>query len=75
VWKPVGIVQEDLNGKIDKVSAEEGHLVVADENGNLTDAGLMPGTFVALAYDPSEQVQPHATDFRKIWVHSRAAFR
>ena len=67
VWKPVGIVQEDLNGKIDKVSAEEGHLVVADENGNLTDAGLMPGTFVALAYDPSEQIQPHATDFRKIW--------
>lgn len=67
VWKPVGIVQEDLNGKIDKVSAEEGHLVVADENGNLSDAGLMPGTFVALAYDPSEQIQPHATDFRKIW--------
>jgi len=67
VWKPVGIVQEDLNGKIDKVSAEEGHLVVADENGNLADAGLMPGTFVALAYDPSEQIQPHATDFRKIW--------
>ena len=67
VWKPVGIVQEDLNGKIDKVSAEEGHLVVADENGNLADAGLMPGTFVALTYDPSEQIQPHATDFRKIW--------
>lgn len=66
-WKPFGIGQDDLDGKIDKVDAEEGHLVAADENGNLVDAGLLPGTFVALSFDPTEQIQPHATDIRRIW--------
>lgn len=66
-WKPFGIEQDDLDGKIDKVDAEEGHLVAADENGNLVDAGLLPGTFVALSFDPTEQIQPHATDIRRIW--------
>lgn len=67
VWKPFGIGQADLDGKADKVEAVEGHLVVADKDGNLVDADIMPGTFVALAIDPSESIQPHATDLRKIW--------
>lgn len=75
VWKPVGIVREDLNGKIDKVSAEEGHLVVADENGNLTDAGLMPGTFVALAYDLANRFSRMRRISERFGVHSRAEFR
>lgn len=66
-WKPFGIDQEDLDRKADKVDAVEGHLVVADKDGNLADADIMPGTFVALAIDPSESIQPHATDLRKIW--------
>lgn len=66
-WKPFGVVQADLDGKADKVDAVEGHLVVADKDGNLVDADIMPGTFVALAIDPSESIQPHATDLRKIW--------
>lgn len=66
-WKPFGIGQADLDGKADKVDAVEGHLVVSDGNGDLVDADIMPGTFVALALDPSESVQPHATDLRKIW--------
>ena len=66
-WKPFGIGQADLDGKADKVDAAEGHLVVADKDGNLADADIMPGTFVALAIDPSESIQPHATDLRKIW--------
>ena len=66
-WKPFGIGQEDLDRKADKVDAVEGHLVVADKDGNLVDADIMPGTFVALAIDPSESIQPHATDLRKIW--------
>ena len=65
-WKPFGIDQEDLDRKADKVDAVEGHLVVADKDGNLADADIMPGTFVALAIDPSESIQPHATDLRKI---------
>lgn len=67
VWKPFGIGQADLDGKADKVDAVEGHLVVADKDGNLVDADILPGTFVALAIDPSESIQPHATDLRKIW--------
>lgn len=67
VWKPFGIGHADLDGKADKVDAVEGHLVVADKDGNLVDADIMPGTFVALALDPSEPEQPHATDLRKIW--------
>ena len=66
-WKPFGIGQADLDGKADKVDAVEGHLVVSDGNGGLADADIMPGTFVALAIDPSESIQPHATDLRKIW--------
>ena len=66
-WKPFGIDQEDLDRKADKVDAVDGHLVVADKDGNLADADIMPGTFVALAIDPSESIQPHATDLRKIW--------
>ena len=66
-WKPFGIGQVDLDGKADKVDAVEGHLVVSDGNGGLADADIMPGTFVALAIDPSESIQPHATDLRKIW--------
>ena len=66
-WKPFGIGQTDLDGKADKVDAVEGHLVVSDGNGGLSDADIMPGTFVALAIDPSESIQPHATDLRKIW--------
>lgn len=67
VWKPFGIGQADLDGKADKVDAVEGHLVVADEDGNLVDADILPGTFVALAIDPAEGLQPHATDIRKVW--------
>ncbi len=67
VWKPFGIGQADLDGKVDKVDAVEGHLVVADKDGNLVDADIMPGTFVALAFDPDEEIQPHATDIRKVW--------
>ena len=67
VWKPFGIGQADLDGKADKVDAVEGHLVVAGKDGNLVDADIMPGTFVALAIDPSESIQPRATDLRKIW--------
>lgn len=66
-WKPFGIGQADLDGKADKVDAAEGHLVVSDGNGGLGDADIMPGTFVALAIDPSEGIQSHATDLRKIW--------
>lgn len=66
-WKPVGISQDVLDGKLDRVNAPEGHLVVSGENGDLVDADIMPGTFVALAIDPSERIQPHATDLRKIW--------
>ena len=66
-WKPFGVVQADLDGKADKVDAVEGHLVVADKDGNLVDADILPGTFVALAIDPSESIQPHATDLGKIW--------
>lgn len=67
VWKPFGIGQVDLDGKADKVDAVEGHLVVADKDGNLVDADILPGTFVALAFDPDEEIQPHATDIRKVW--------
>lgn len=67
VWKPFGIGQEDLDGKADKADAVEGHLVVADKDGNLVDADILPGTFVALAFDPDEEIQPHATDIRKVW--------
>jgi len=67
VWKPFGISQADLDGKADKVDAVEGHLVVADKDGNLVDADILPGTFVALAFDPDEGMQPHATDIRKVW--------
>lgn len=67
VWKPFGIGQADLDGKADKVDAVEGHLVVADKDGNLVDADILPGTFVALAFDPDEEIQPHATDIRKVW--------
>jgi hypothetical protein len=67
VWKPFGIGQADLDGKADKVEAVEGHLVVADKDGNLVDADILPGTFVALAFDPDEEIQPHATDIRKVW--------
>lgn len=71
-WKPLGIRQTDLEGKVDKVDAVEGHLVVADKDGNLADADILPGTFVALAFDPDEQIQPHATDIRKIWEAFRS---
>lgn len=67
VWKPFGIDHADLDGKADKVDAVEGHLVVADKDGNLVDADILPGTFVALAFDPDEEIQPHATDIRKVW--------
>lgn len=67
LWKPFGIGQVDLDGKADKVDAVEGHLVVADKDGNLVDADILPGTFVALAFDPEEVIQPHATDIRKVW--------
>lgn len=66
-WKPFGIGHADLDGKVDKVDAVEGHLVAAGKDGNLVDAGILPGTFVALAYDPGEGIQPHATDIGKVW--------
>ena len=66
-WKILGIGRQDLDSKIDKVAAIAGHLVVANDDGSLVDANIMPGTFVALSFDPTEQIQPHATDIRKIW--------
>jgi len=43
IWKPFGIGQEDLDGKVDKVDAVEGHLVVAGKDDNLVDADILPG--------------------------------
>lgn len=67
-WKPVGIGQDELDGKLDRVNAPEGHLVVSDGNGDLVDSGVAAASLTnKVAADGGTDLSLVTTGEKYVW--------
>lgn len=65
-WVSLGISPEEIDGKADLVEGGvKGHAAVLDEYGNISDAGMYPGVFIALTSD--RNMNGKATNLMHIW--------